>query len=100
LSDPEAVERLLDRTNRLLALQLVRGLPLREQVLALDFAGFSPREIAAVIRKTPNHVSVILHEERKKAGKEVGDGERTGNVDVGTPSSDDGVQQNVVQKVL
>ena len=66
----EDLVSLVERMNRLLAMNLVRDLPLREKVASLDFAGFQPKEIARVVGKTPNHVSVILHELRKKEKSE------------------------------
>lgn len=60
----------MERMNKLLAMNLVKGLQLREKVASLDFAGFQPKEIAKIVGKTPNHVSVILHELRKKDSEE------------------------------
>lgn len=91
---------LMERTNRLLAIQLVRGLSLREQVLALDFAGFEPREIAQIVKRTANHVSVILHEERRKQSKEAEFEQAAEGSDRGDSGKDGGSASNPVQKVL
>jgi DNA-directed RNA polymerase specialized sigma24 family protein len=100
MPETERIELLLERGNRLQALQLVRGLPLREQVAILDFAGFEPKEIAAIVQKTRNHVSVILYEIRKKRGKELNDAASPEGTDGGdTPSAADPTQ-DIVQKTL
>jgi DNA-directed RNA polymerase specialized sigma24 family protein len=70
MANDERMIQLLERMNKLLAVSLVKGLQLRDQVLSLDFAGFTPKEIADVVHKTPKHVSQILYEERKKLQKE------------------------------
>ena len=91
---------LIERSNRLLAMQLVKGLSLREQVVALDFAGFEPREIAQIVRRTPNHVSVILHEERRRQSKEAEIEQTAQGSNRGDSDKDGGSAANPIQKVL
>lgn len=57
----------LDSILKLLALNAVKGMQLKEQVGLLSSIGFPPKQIADMLGKTPNHVSVILHDLRKKA---------------------------------
>lgn len=61
----EVVSR-LDSILKLLALNTVQGRSLKEQVSLLSSVGFQPKQIAEMLGKTPNHVSVILHDLRKK----------------------------------
>src|SRR5438093_1220268 len=53
VANDERIMQLLVRMNKLLAVNLVKGLQLRDQVLILDFGGFTPKEIADVVHKTP-----------------------------------------------
>ncbi|MDG6913711.1 MAG: sigma-70 family RNA polymerase sigma factor [Nitrososphaerota archaeon] len=62
----------LDSIMKLLALNAVQGKQLREQVGLLSSVGFQPKQIADMLGKTPNHISVILHDIRKK--QQVGSG--------------------------
>ncbi len=65
----EVVSR-LDSILKLLALNTVQGRSLKEQVGLLSSLGFQPKQIAEMLGKTPNHVSVIMHELRKKQSSE------------------------------
>ena len=56
----------LDSILKLLALNTVQGRTLKEQVSLLSSVGFQPKQIAEMLGKTPNHISVILHDIRKK----------------------------------
>lgn len=60
----------LDTMSRLLALNVVAGKRFIEQVATLSSAGFMPKEIADLLGKTPNNVSVQLDriKKRKKSG--------------------------------
>ena len=62
----------LDSILKLLAMNQLQGKTLREKVELLSSLGFQPQQIADTLGKTPNHISVILHELRKakKSGKE------------------------------
>lgn len=71
-TEPEVISQKLDRIAKLLALDLVRNLPAREQVKSLHLAGFSPREIAELLKISAVTVRVTLFnirqaERRKKA---------------------------------
>jgi len=61
----------MDAIIRLLTLNAVEGKELKQQVLMLSSAGFQPKQIADVLGKTPNHISVILHRLRKEQGETV-----------------------------
>lgn len=52
--------------SRLLALNVVKGRPLNEQMQILQNAGMSVAEIASTLGRTPNNVRVQLHLMRKK----------------------------------
>lgn len=52
--------------SRLLALNVVKGRPLNEQMQILHNAGMSVAEIASTLGRTPNNVRVQLHLMRKK----------------------------------
>lgn len=56
----------LDSMIKLLALTAVQGKTLKEQVSLLSSLGFQPKQIAEMLGKTPNHISVVLHELRKE----------------------------------
>ena len=56
----------IDTIIKLLALNAVQGKELKFQVSTLSSFGFQPKQIADVLGKTPNHISVILHELRKE----------------------------------
>ena len=63
----------IDVIIKLLALNAVEGKELKNQVLILSSFGFQPKQIADMLGKTPNHISVILHglrKERDEAEKE------------------------------
>jgi hypothetical protein len=55
----------LDALIKLQAIAAVQGKPLKEQVAALASLNFQPKQIADILGKTPNHISVILFELRK-----------------------------------
>lgn len=63
----------LDALSRLLALNVVARKKFIEQVAILSSAGFMPKEIAEILGKTPNNVSVQLDriKKRKKSGKAI-----------------------------
>ncbi len=65
----EEILRELKRISTLLALNLTKELTQREQVEILDNAGFQPKEIAEILRTTPNTVSVTLAKSRKERRK-------------------------------
>jgi DNA-directed RNA polymerase specialized sigma24 family protein len=57
----------LDRVANLLALLLVKGESESEKILALSAVGYSAAEIADLLRKQSNTVSVVLYQARKGA---------------------------------
>lgn len=59
--------RELQRISNLLALLLVKGESEAEKVLTLSAAGFGPAEVASLLRKVPNTVSVILYKAKQAA---------------------------------
>jgi len=65
-SELTEINRKLDVLLRLTALGILRDKDsYRAQVETLNTAGFSPKEIAALTRKTINNVNVTLHLIRK-----------------------------------
>jgi len=60
-----AINSKLDSIIKLLALSAVQGKNLKEQVSLLASLGFQPKQIADMLGKTPNHISVVLHDLRK-----------------------------------
>ena len=57
--------RKLDILISLTAIAVLEEKPKKEQIALLDRVGFAPRDIAAIIRTTPNTVSVVLSQLRK-----------------------------------
>lgn len=54
------------KTNRLLAILVLRGLDSKtDQILLLSDAGFKPSEIADLVGTTPNTVSVTITKSKK-----------------------------------
>ncbi len=68
-SETQDVVDELRKVQRLLSLLVTKGLKQREQIDALSRVGFSPKEIAELIRTTPNTVSVTLAQIRKQSAK-------------------------------
>jgi DNA-directed RNA polymerase specialized sigma24 family protein len=62
----------LDMIIKLQAVSAAQGKSLREQVAMLSSLNLSPKQIADILGKTPNHISVILYEIRRKADSELG----------------------------
>lgn len=55
----------LDSILKLLAINAVKDRTLRDQVALLSSLGFQPKQIAEMLNKSPNHISVVLYEVRK-----------------------------------
>lgn len=55
----------LDALIRLTAMSALQGKSLKEQVSVLASLELTPKQIADILGKTPNHISVTLHEIRK-----------------------------------
>lgn len=53
-------------SNKLSALAITKEMKAEAQVEVLTKAGLKPRDIAEVLGKTPNYVSVTLHKLRTK----------------------------------
>lgn len=62
------LEAAFRRVANLLALNLIKGESETEKVLTLTAVGYSPQEIAQLLGKQPNTVSVILYK-AKQDGK-------------------------------
>ena len=69
----KSIDGKLTVISRLLALSIVRGRPLNEQMELLHNAGMTVAEIATTLGRTPNHVRVELHLMKKKSKKKVKD---------------------------
>ena len=65
----KSIEHRLTIMIRLLALSVVKGRPLNEQMQILHNAGMSVGEIASTLGKTPNNVRVQLHLLKKRSRK-------------------------------
>lgn len=62
----KSIDSKLTVVSRLLALNVVKGRPLSEQMDLLHNAGMSVAEIASTLGRTPNNVRVQLHLKKKK----------------------------------
>jgi ABC-type methionine transport system ATPase subunit len=60
----------LDILIRLTALDVVKGREFREQVRVLDQGRLKPKEIATILGKTPNSISMALFRMRREATTE------------------------------
>lgn len=56
----------LDSVIKLLAIGLVHGKQLKQQVALLHSLGLQPKQIADMLDKKPGHIRVIIHELRKE----------------------------------
>ncbi|MDP2036358.1 MAG: hypothetical protein Q8L04_03180 [Ignavibacteria bacterium] len=56
----------IKKMNRLLALVLVKDLKTNDKFIALNDAGYQPKEIADLLNTTANTVRVTLSNARKK----------------------------------
>lgn len=64
--DPADISKKLDTLIRLQALELVRGEPTEQAKIALlDTLGFSTREIAKMLGKSPENIGVVLSRLKK-----------------------------------
>jgi len=63
-------ERLATLTN-LVAINAVKDKPLNEQIEILHNAQLNVNEIATILGKSPNNISVRLHMKKKSKKKEV-----------------------------
>ena len=65
--ETETLEKKLDILIKLFAMEAVRGREFREQVRILDQVGLQPKEIAELLNKSPNNISVTLSYLKKKS---------------------------------
>ncbi len=63
--DPEIIQK-LDIIIKLLAVGMIKGKEVKEQILFLRNIGISNKDIAEILGKTQNAVNVTLSQERKK----------------------------------
>jgi len=62
-------KEILEKLNILIqinAMSAILGKSLKEQVKILSITGLRPKEIANILKKKPNHISVILNDLRKE----------------------------------
>jgi len=59
----------IDTIIKLLALNTVQGKQLKDQVSVLSSLGLRPKQIADMLGKTPNNISVTLYKLRKERGE-------------------------------
>jgi hypothetical protein len=59
----------IDTIIKLLAVNVVEGKQLKDQVSMLSSFGFQPKQIADMLGKTPNNIRVILHRLREERGE-------------------------------
>lgn len=65
-----AISRKLDVLIRLSAIEVIRGVKLqKDQIAILSDSGFKPKEIADILRTSSNNVSVALVQIRKERAK-------------------------------
>jgi len=60
----------MDTIIKLVALSAVEGKELKKQVSILSSIGFQPKQIADMLGKTPNHISVLLHKLHKEESQQ------------------------------
>ena len=60
------INRKLEMLIRLSALQIIKDIEYRQQVIILDKIGMQPKEIANIVGKSANNVNVTLHLIKKK----------------------------------
>lgn len=80
----ESIRTRLDAIIKLQALVATQNKALKDQVSILSSCGFQPKEIADMLGKTPNHISVILHDLRK--GKKAQEGAAESGTQDASPS--------------
>jgi len=66
MKNDEDILKKLDILIRVSAISSTQGKTLKEQVNILSQAGLKPGEIAKILGKTPNHISVVLNDLKKE----------------------------------
>jgi len=69
VSDSRVIIEKLNLLVRLKVAEMIHGRPFLEQVALLSNAGMQPKDIAEVLDKTANNVSVALNSIKKKKKK-------------------------------
>ncbi len=62
----EEIIKKLDTLIRVSVVNAIQGKTLREQVRLLSLANLAPKDIAEILRKSPNHISVVLNDLKKE----------------------------------
>lgn len=62
----EEVLKKLDTLIKVSVVNVVQGKPLKEQVRILSLASLGPKDIAEILRRSPNHISVVLNALKKE----------------------------------
>jgi len=57
----------LDMIAKLIAINILQGKTVKEQVKILSSLGFRPVQIATLLGKSQNYINVLLHELRKES---------------------------------
>ena len=71
----KSIDRRLEAVTNLIAINVVKDKSLNEQIDILSSAHLSINEIAKILGKSPNNISVRLHM-KKKSKKEKGEGKK------------------------
>lgn len=66
MTNNEEILKKLDTLIRVSVVNTIQGKSLKEQVRILSLASLGPKDIAGILRKSPNHISVILNDLRKE----------------------------------
>ena len=62
----EEIIKKLDTLIKVNVISAIQGKNLKEQVRLLSLANLAPKDIAEILRKSPNHISVILNDLKKE----------------------------------
>lgn len=62
----EEILKKLDTLIKISVVNAIQGKSLKEQVRLLSLVSLAPKDIAEILRKSPNHISVILNDLRKE----------------------------------
>ena len=69
----KSIDKRLSSITNLVAYNAVKDKPLNEQIMVLHNAQLSVNEIANILGKSPNNISVRLHMKKKSKKKEKDD---------------------------
>lgn len=62
----EEIIKKLDILIKVNVVNAIQGRSLKEQVRLLSLASLAPKDIAEILRKSPNHISVVLNDLKKE----------------------------------